>query len=143
MTLAVLGHKSFKLTIPDMSGQSLKQPAIICKVLSFLISVVVGLWLLPPRWGVNTISDVQAIVLAILSLIPNRWLVSSRISFVVFLLIALFPFGVYFSVSAYKGASVVLILVGLFFAICIFAPLPMSLVLSRIRLQKGETFTYA
>jgi hypothetical protein len=61
-----------------MTNPSLKSLAWVCKGLAIAGSVVVPL-LLHPRWGVNRIADVQLIGLADLSLIPNRWLVFSRI----------------------------------------------------------------
>jgi hypothetical protein len=81
-----------------MTNPSLKSLAWVCKGLAIAGSVVVPL-LLHPRWGVNRIADVQLIGLADLSLIPNRWLVFSRASFVLFLLLTLFPFHIYFDIS--------------------------------------------
>jgi len=125
-----------------MTNPSLKSLAWTCKVLAIFISVVVGLWILHPRWGVNRIADVQLIGLAVLSLIPNRWLVFSRVSFVIFLLLTLFPFRVFFRISAFPDfdlGSLIAMIIGLSF----FAPLPLSLVLSRMRLLRGDKFTYA
>jgi hypothetical protein len=124
-----------------MSNQSLKLLAWACKVLAIVGSVVVPL-ILRPHWGINRIADVQLIGLAVLSLIPNRWLVFSRISFVIFLLLALFPFRDYFHISAYRDldpASVTAMIIGALF----FAPLPLSLVLSRMRFQRGDKLIYA
>jgi len=98
--------------------------------------------ILHPRWGVDRTADVQLIGLAVLSLIPNRWLVFSRISFVIFLLLTLFPFRIYLDASAYRHLdvpSVTAMIIGVLF----FAPLPLSLVLSRMRLQRGDKLTYA
>ena len=80
--------------------------------------------------------------LAVLSLIPNRWLVFSRISFVIFLLLTLFPFNIFLHISAYRDldfGSVAAMIIG----VMLFAPLPLSLVLSRMRLRRGNKFTYA
>jgi hypothetical protein len=124
-----------------MTSPSLKTLAWACKVLAMIGSVVVPL-ILHPRWGVNRIADVQLLGLAILSLIPNRWLVFSRMSFVIFLLLALFPFRIYFESSAYRDldpGAVIAMIVGVLF----FAPLPLSLLLSRMRFQRGDKFTYA
>jgi hypothetical protein len=126
-----------------MSNQSLKVLSLACKILAVFFTVIVGLWILPPRWGVNPVADVQAVMLAVLSLVPNRWLVFSRISFVIFLLIALFPFHVFLLISVFRGVDVGMVAVGLFVAFCMFAPLPLSLIFSRMRYQRGVRFTYA
>ena len=124
-----------------MNNQSLKLAAWVCKILGIVSSV--GLPpILHPRWGVNRIADVQLVGLAVLSLIPNRWIVFSRISFVIFLLLALFPFGIFLHISAYRDldfGSVAAMIIG----VLLFAPLPLSLVLSRMRLRRGNKFTYA
>ena len=124
-----------------MNNQSLKLLAWVCKILAIVGSVGLPL-ILHPRWGVNRIADVQLVGLAVLSLIPNRWLVFSRISFVIFLLLTLFPFSIFLHISAYRdldlGSMTAMIIAVLF-----FAPLPLSLVLSRMRLQRGDKFTYA
>jgi hypothetical protein len=109
--------------------------------LAIIGSVLVPL-ILHPRWGVNRVADVQLVGLAVLSLIPNCWLVFSRISFVIFLLLASFPFRIYFDAAAYSNldlASVTAMIMGVLF----FAPLPLSLVLSRMRFQRGDKFIYA
>jgi hypothetical protein len=113
-----------------------------CKLLAIVSSVVVPLWIFHPRWGLNPVADGQLVGLAVLSLIPNRWLVFTRFTFAVFLLLSLFPFRVFFHLYAYKGLgteSVVGVTVGSLF----FAPLPLSLVLSRIRFLRGDKFTFA
>ena len=84
-----------------MTNPSLKSLAWVCKGLAIAGSVVVPL-LLHPRWGVNRIADVQLIGLADLSLIPNRWLVFSRVSFVIFLPLTLFPSQIFFHISTYR-----------------------------------------
>jgi hypothetical protein len=74
--------------------------------------------------------------------IPNRWLVFSRISFALFLLLALLPFDAFFRVASYRDldvASVTAMIIVVFFV----APLPLSLTLSQVRFQKGDKFTYA
>jgi hypothetical protein len=125
-----------------MTNPLLKSLAWTCKILAIFVSVVIPLWIFPPRWGVNRIADVQLIGMAALSLLPNRWLVFSRISFVIFLLLALFPFHFFFDISAYRGLdlpSMIAIIIDVFF----LAPLPLSLVFSRMRFQRAEKFTYA
>ena len=97
--------------------------------------------ILHPRWGVDRTADVQLIGLAVLSMIPNRWLVFSRTSFVIFLLLTLFPFRVFFHTSDYRDldlGSVIAMIIGVLF----FAPLPLSLVLSRMRFRRGDKFNY-
>jgi hypothetical protein len=124
-----------------MNKQSLKLPAWVCKILAIAGSVVVPL-ILHPRWGVNRIADVQLVGLTVLSLIPNRWLVFSRISFDIFLLLSFFPFRIFFHISAYRDFDLRSV-TAMIIAVLFFAPLPLSLVLSRMRLQRGEKFTYA
>ena len=124
-----------------MSNQSLKTLALACKALAIVVSVVVPM-LFGHRWGTNRIADIQLVGLAVLSLIPNLWLVFSRITFVLFLLLTLFPLRVFFHASAFKGVDLGLV-AGIFAAIFLFVPLPLSLVLSRIRFQRGDRFTYA
>ena len=124
-----------------MTNQSLKSLAWACKVLATLDSVVAPL-ILRPHWGLNRIADVQLVGLAVLSLIPNRWLVLSRESFVIFLLLTLFPFQIFFRVSAYKDFDVGSV-TAMVIAVLFFVPLPLSLVLSRLRFQRGDKFIYA
>jgi len=121
---------------------SLKSLARTCKVLAILVSVVVPL-ILGHRWGVSRVADVQLLRLAVLSVIPNGWLVFSRISFVIFLLLTLFPFRVLFHISAYRDVDWAVLMVGIFVEFFVFAPLPLSLVLSRMRLRRGDKFTFA
>jgi hypothetical protein len=124
-----------------MSNQSLKQLALTFKILAIFVSVVIGLWLLHPRWGVNRVADVQLVGLAVLSLIPNRWLVFSRTSFVLFLLLTLFPFEIFFHISAYRDfdwRSIIVMPMAFF----VYGPLPLSLILSRIRFKRGEKFIF-
>jgi hypothetical protein len=123
-------------------NNSLEWLALGCKLLAIFVSVVIPM-VLRPHWGVNPIADVQLVVLAILSLIPNRWLVFSGPSFFIFLLLALFPFRVFFSLSALRGADIATIAGELLFAFLIFAPLPLSLIFSRMRLRRGDKFVYA
>jgi len=98
--------------------------------------------ILHPHWGINWMADVQFVGLAALSLIPNRWLVFSRISFVIFLLLTLSPFSIYLDASFYRNldvASVTTMIIVFLFCV----PLPLSLALSRMRFQRGDKFTYA
>jgi hypothetical protein len=125
-----------------MDNQPLKSLSWTCKILAIFVSAVIPLWIFRPRWGVNPTDDVQIVVLAVLSLLPNRWLVFSRISFLIFLLLTLFPFRGFFHIAVFRSldlGSVIAIFIDLFF----LAPLPLSLVLSRMRFQRGDKFTYA
>jgi len=124
-----------------MNNLSLKSLAWACKILAIAASVVLPL-ILHPRWGVNRIADVQVVGLAVLSLTPNRWLVFSRISFVIFLLLALYPFSIFFHISAYRDFDLQSV-TAMILCVLLFAPLPLSLVLSRIRFHGGDKFTYA
>jgi len=126
-----------------MNNQSLKSFAWACKVLAIVGSVVVPLWILHPRWGVNRIADLQTIGLAVLSLIPNRWLAFSRTSFVTFLLLMLFPFRDFFRISTFSDLDLGSVLGGTIVLSFFFVPLPLSLVLSRVRFLRGDKFTYA
>jgi hypothetical protein len=126
-----------------MNNYSLKLPALASKILAITVSVVVPLWIFRPRWGVSMIADVQIVGLAVLALIPNRWLVFSRISFVVFLLLTLFPFRGFFRVAPYRGVDPGLVAMGTLVASLFYVPLPLSLVLSRIRFRRGDKFTFA
>ena len=125
-----------------MSNKSLKLLALTCKILAIFVSVIVPM-ILPPRWGVNPIADIQLLGLAVLSLVPNRWLVFSRTSFVISLVLTMFPFHVYFSVSVFRGVDIGLIAAGLMMSLFLFAPLPLSLIFSRMRFRREERFTYA
>jgi hypothetical protein len=125
-----------------MSNQVLKSLALACKALAIVTSVVLPM-LVGHRWGINPVADVQLVGLAVLSLIPNSWLVFSRTTFFIFLLLTLFPFRVFFHVSVFKDVDLGLVLPGIFVAGFLFVPLPLSLVLSRIRFRRGDRFTYA
>jgi|SRR5580692_3142570 hypothetical protein len=124
-----------------MNNRSLKLAAWVCKTVAIVDSVVLPL-ILHPRWGVNRIADVQLVGLTVLSLIPNRWLLFSRISFVIFLLLTLFPFRIFLHISAYRDFDLESV-TAMIFAVLLFAPLPLSLMLSRMRLRRGAKFTYA
>jgi hypothetical protein len=116
--------------------------AIPCKVLAIFWSVVVGLFIFRPRWGLNSVADAQVIGLAILSLIPNRTLVSTRVTFLAFLLLSLFPFRVFFAADAYRGFGIDSV-IGMLLAFVMFGPLPLSLALSRRRFLRGKNFLFA
>jgi hypothetical protein len=126
-----------------LGNHSLKLPAWPLKILAILASVAVPLWVFHPRWGVRLMADVQIVGLGVLALIPNRWLVFSRISFVPFLLLTLFPLHELFRVSTYGDVDPGLVVVAILVASFGYLPLPLSLVPSRMRYQSGERFTFA
>jgi hypothetical protein len=128
---------------PAMGNHSLKSLALACKILGIVVSVVIPVLIFHPRWGVSLIADVQIVGLAVLALIPNRWLVFSRISFAISLLLTLFPFHDLLRASVYRGVGPGIAGVGILVATLLYAPLPLSLVLSRMRLQKGDRFAFA
>jgi hypothetical protein len=125
-----------------MDNQSLRYLAWTFKVVAIFESVVIPFWLLPPRWDINPIAYAQLVGLAVLALIPNRSLVFSRISFVIFLLLTLFPFRLFLDVSVFRDLDVASV-TAMVVLVMLFAPLPLSLVLSRIRFLRGEKFLYA
>ena len=77
----------------------------------------------------------------IIALVPNRWLVSSKIAFYIFLAISLIPFHTVFHLGIPQEVLSSLF-VGAFNALFL-APLPVSLIASFIRRQNGELVTYA
>jgi hypothetical protein len=120
----------------------LKALARVSKVLAIVDCVVVPL-VLRPRWGVSRIDDAQLVALAILSLIPNRWVAGTRFLFGTALLLSLLPVRVFLHTSVFKdldlasaiGAGIVVPLV--------FVPLPLSFVLSRMRFLRKDRFVFA
>lgn len=128
--------------ILTMSDQYLKWLARLCKTLAVFISVVLGLLIFPPRWNVSAVADAWVVCMAVLALVPNRWLVSSRISFVIVLLPTLVPFRGFFEISNYRDFDLPSV-IAIFIDFSFLAPLPLSFALSRIRLQRGDKFTYA
>jgi hypothetical protein len=75
--------------------------------------------------------------LAVLAILPNRWLVFSPISFAISLLVALIP-----SYSLLSSLTERSDLPWMAFPMCLFAPLPLSLILSFWRRRKGEAIGY-
>jgi len=122
-------------------SRSLKLLAWICKLMAVAVSVILP-WMME-HFGINHIADVQAVVLGVMALIPNRWLVFSRVSFTIALLLTMFPLQVFLPLSVFRGTDIGLIAAGLMISLFFFAPLPLSLIISRIRLVRGERFTYA
>ena len=127
-----------------MSNQFLKWLALVAKIVAIMV------WILVP-WVLGSYHHydenhrlylVQNSIAAVLSLVPNRWLVFSRVSFSIFLLLALLPFDVFLPLSVFRGVDLGLIAAGLAIAFCLFVPLPLSLIFSRIRFRRGERFAY-
>jgi hypothetical protein len=147
---------------------SLKPPALACKIFASLEAIAAAWFLIgldiyqlhatePPRdardWGTPAyyhriyFSIAIESLLAILVLVPNRWLTFSRLVFAPSLVIALLP--VCFSLfllsttlscivsEPFMAAS------GWVIMILLSAPWPLSLIFSRMRFRRGETFTYA
>jgi hypothetical protein len=79
---------------------------------------------------------------ALLAMLPNRWLVSLRITFAAALLIALIPlFGIFYNMfsSDMDWSDRLMLMI----PVVLFTPLPLSLILSFARLRKGEKVFYA
>jgi hypothetical protein len=144
---------------------SLKPPAVACKVLAsieaiavawFMIGLDVNLLLAttpsrdaPDDWGTPAydhrlyVSIAITSLIAVLVVVPNRWLVFSRAVFGPSLIVALLPlcFSLFLICSLFRE----LFETAMFGAIMILlsAPWPLSLIISRMRLRRGEIFTYA
>ena len=106
----------------------------------------------PSDWGTTayfhrTYLEILVLsVIALLSVVPNRWLVFSPIVFGISVVIALFPFCfvVIENLSQpFNTIGVVFSPFNLVSMIFIFGPLPLSLTLSFWRQRSGESVTYA
>lgn len=127
-----------------MNDENLRLAAWASKTLSIFVSVVVpAAFIFRPRWGLNRSADIQLVALAVLSLIPNRWLVFSWPLFTLFLLAALAPFRVLLHASGYHDAYWGLVIAAWLLAALFYGPLALSLVLSRMRFLRGSEFLYA
>jgi hypothetical protein len=128
---------------PVMNSVPLRSLVLASKLFAIFVSVAVPRFIFRPRWGVHLIANVQIICLAILSLIPNRWLVFSKVSLVTFLLLTFLPFRVLFDISGYRevdfGSAMPAILVAALF----FGPLPLSIIFSRMLCRRGDKVLYA
>ena len=148
---------------------SLKPPAVACKVLAsieaiavawFMIGLDVNLLLAttpnrdaPDDWGTPAydhrlyVSIAITSLIAVLVVVPNRWLVFSRAVFGPSLIVALLPlcFSLFLICSEFHILSYQLFETAMGGAIMILlsAPWPLSLIISRMRLRRGEIFTYA
>ena len=126
-----------------MSKESFKSLTQASKIIAIFFAVIIRLIIFPPRWGESSFNDVLTIVMAILSLLPNRWLVFSRVSFVLFLLIALFPLAAFIWASIFRHLGIGSVAIVMIALACLFGPLPLSLILSRMRFRRGENFWFA
>lgn|GEM_PF-3072387 len=93
----------------------------------------------PDDWGTSAfklrtyLEIAELITLAVLAILPNRWLVFSRTVFAVSLLIALIPFYQFGRLTEWQS---------LLFDLLFLAPLPLCLILSFWQHQKGEKIRY-
>ena len=151
--------------------QSNLQPlAITCKITAS-VQAMAAAWLLigddiymlratsPPRdvmdWGTPAfyhrlyVHIAVESLLVILVLIPNRWLVFSRITFMLSLAISLLPLGVILLLTCsdfdtpFNQARFLATLGFAAYMIILSAPWPLSVILSRTRFRRGAIFTYA
>ncbi len=99
-------------------------------------------WITGMYYHSTGFSLVQNSIQAFLSIIPNRWLVFSRSSFWVFLILAVLPLNVFLRAD-FTHVDILTLLACLPVAVVLFAPLPLSLIFSRIRLCRGEKLIYA
>ena len=147
---------------------SLKLLAVACKVFASVEAIAVAWFMVgldicelqaatPSRdvedWGTPAYyhwlyaSIAIVSLLAILAVVPNRWLVLSRAIFVPSVVVALLPlcFSLFlicgeFDIFSDQFAETLLVWTAM---ILLSAPWPLSLILSRMRFRKGEQFTYA
>ena len=124
----------------SMTNESLRSLAFATKLIAIFCAVVVHILVFRGRFTGDPVLDAQDVVPAFLALTPNRCLVSSRASFTSVLLIALFPFRVFFYPHDGDITAVAVIATFAFFA---YGPLPLSFILSRMRIQRGVRFLYA
>jgi hypothetical protein len=128
-----------------MKNQDLKVLGFVSKAVAIMVWVLVP-WILGPFSHYDRdhrIFLVQNSIQALLSILPNRWLVFSRASFCVFLALALLPFHIFLPLPDLARVDIGSIVLGLLVAFVMFVPLPLSLVLSRVRFRRGEKFVYA
>lgn len=153
---------------PDEPMQSRVGPlAVGCKIFATVEALLmawflIGSWYLdmhsatPPRdapldWGTPAYYHrtylwiIAVAVVALLVIIPNRWLVSSRISFGIVVIIAVFPLsvGLLFVISELSPSQDFLGAYFLFLMLPLLGLWPVSLCLSFWRHRKGERFLYA
>lgn len=131
-----------------MSDKDLKSVALAGKIIAILAWVFLP-WFLGTYHNYNADHPIYLIengCMAMLSILPNRWLVFSRLGYYVFLSISCVFLLVSLSgmlLSASVPGDMALIAVGLLVVVFLFIPLPLSLIFSRIRYRRGEIFIYA
>ena len=86
------------------------------------------------------------LVVALLAVVPNRWLVFSRVVFALSLIIAILPFCVLMVINWNSdpfGSNWDFLEPGnLIFLVSIFGPLPLAITLSFLRRRRGEDVGY-
>jgi hypothetical protein len=106
----------------------------------------------PEDWGTPAFKHrtylqiAELVTLATLAILPNRWLVFSRVAFAISLLIALSPCcWVFYDMisSATEWSDLISNLFLAVFIMIYFIPLPFSIILSFLRHRKGEKIFYA
>lgn len=123
-------------------NRALKPLARVFKIFA-LVDYVVAPLVLRPHWGIHKVADAELIGLALLALIPNRWVVGNPFLFGTILVLSLFPNRDLLAFSTWRGldvASAIAACIGVFLYTI---PLPFSLVLSRIRFVRNERFVFA
>ncbi len=161
-------HLCTNCATPDEPMQSRVRPlAVGCKIFATMEGLalawfLIGSWYLdmhsatPPRdapldWGTPAyyhrtyLSIFVVAVVTLLVLIPNRWLVSSKVLFSVVLVIALLPFllALLFVVQDLSSVHDFMTAYFLPFMLLLSGLWPVSLCLSFWRYRKGERFMYA
>jgi hypothetical protein len=127
---------------PYMKNHDLKVLGMTGKAIAIIAWLLVP-WLLGRRHNDNIIFLTQNSIQAFLSIVPNRWLVFSRSSFCVFLTLALLPLlDVFIPPRDFTQIDFFTLTACLLVGVFLFAPLPLSLIFSRIRFCRGEKFLY-
>jgi hypothetical protein len=130
-----------------MSNQNLKSLAMACKILAVAVWVLAP-WILGSYYH-HTIYDIhdigyifENVILAVLSLVPNRWLVSSKVALGISSLAALIPVCTLFLADNlfFSGIGDLFILA---VVLGFLLPLPLSILFSYLRFRRGEKFTFA
>ena len=86
-----------------MTHESLRSAAQGFKIVAITFNVAIFRLNLPRLLYSHRVADIlELCAMAVLSLLPNRWLVSTRAAFILSLLLSLFPSRDFFSLSALK-----------------------------------------
>jgi hypothetical protein len=163
-SIGTLRFSQGNVKVSRVMRRALKRLALACKVMAVAVWVGGGavkiLWIFsgmwaanpprdaPPDWGTpsyfhRTYLEIFIIlVVALLSAIPNRRLVVSPVAFSLSLLSVLFPLCAVLIRNLSGPFSGPPDLFGWFLLIFIFAPLPLSLLLSFWRHQTGAEVSY-